>query len=45
MQQALGLFETELRTLPDHPDIIASDNAWVKLVPNTREASMHELTP
>ena len=26
-------------------DIIASDNAWVKLVPNTREASMHELTP
>jgi aspartate-semialdehyde dehydrogenase len=25
--------------------IIASDNAWVKLVPNTREASMHELTP
>ena len=26
-------------------DIIASDNAWVKLVPNTREASMYELTP
>jgi len=26
-------------------DIIASDNAWVKLVPNTREASMHDLTP
>jgi aspartate-semialdehyde dehydrogenase len=26
-------------------DIIASDNDWVKLVPNTREASMHELTP
>ncbi|MEY3980983.1 MAG: aspartate-semialdehyde dehydrogenase [Pseudomonadota bacterium] len=26
-------------------DIIASDNDWVKLVPNTRETSMHELTP
>ncbi len=26
-------------------DIIASHNQWVKLVPNTREASMHELTP
>ncbi len=26
-------------------DIIASDNEWVKFVPNTREASMHELTP
>jgi aspartate-semialdehyde dehydrogenase len=26
-------------------DIIAKDNQWVKLVPNTREASMKELTP
>jgi len=26
-------------------DIIAKDNQWVKFVPNTREASMHELTP
>ncbi len=26
-------------------DIIARDNQWVKFVPNTREASMHELTP
>jgi aspartate-semialdehyde dehydrogenase len=26
-------------------DIIANDNQWVKLVPNTREASMKELTP
>ncbi len=26
-------------------DIIASDNEWVKFVPNTRESSMHELTP
>ena len=25
--------------------MIAADNAWVKLVPNTREASMRELTP
>ena len=26
-------------------DIIASDNEWVKFVPNTREASMQDLTP
>jgi aspartate-semialdehyde dehydrogenase len=26
-------------------DIIASNNSWVKLVPNTREASMKDLTP
>jgi aspartate-semialdehyde dehydrogenase len=26
-------------------DIIANDNQWVKFVPNTREASMHDLTP
>ena len=26
-------------------DIIAKDNQWVKLVPNTREASMKDLTP
>jgi aspartate-semialdehyde dehydrogenase len=26
-------------------DIIASHNQWVKVVPNTREASMHELSP
>ncbi|MCM0043746.1 MAG: aspartate-semialdehyde dehydrogenase [Burkholderiaceae bacterium] len=26
-------------------DIIVSDNEWVKFVPNTREASMHDLTP
>lgn len=26
-------------------DIISSDNPWVKFVSNTREASMHELTP
>jgi aspartate-semialdehyde dehydrogenase len=26
-------------------DIIASHNQWVKVVPNSREASMHDLTP
>jgi aspartate-semialdehyde dehydrogenase len=26
-------------------DIIASANQWVKVVPNTREASMHDLSP
>ena len=26
-------------------DIIASSNQWVKVVPNSREASMHDLTP
>jgi aspartate-semialdehyde dehydrogenase len=26
-------------------DIIASNNRWVKVVPNTREASMRDLTP
>lgn len=25
--------------------MIAADNAWVKVVPNTREATIHELTP
>jgi aspartate-semialdehyde dehydrogenase len=31
--------------LADIEALIAADNAWVKLVPNTREASMRELTP
>lgn len=31
--------------LADVEAMIAADNAWVKLVPNTREASMNELTP
>ena len=31
--------------LADIEAMIADDNAWVKLVPNTREASMRELTP
>jgi aspartate-semialdehyde dehydrogenase len=31
--------------LADIEQMIAADNAWVKLVPNTREASVRELTP
>jgi aspartate-semialdehyde dehydrogenase len=31
--------------LSDIEGLIAHDNAWVKLVPNTREATMRELTP
>jgi aspartate-semialdehyde dehydrogenase len=31
--------------LADVEALIATDNAWVKLVPNTREASVKELTP
>ena len=31
--------------LDEIEQIIAGHNAWVKVVPNTREASMHALTP
>ena len=31
--------------LADVEALIAADNAWVKLVPNTREATMQQLTP
>jgi aspartate-semialdehyde dehydrogenase len=31
--------------LADIEGLIAQDNAWVKLVPNTREASIRQLTP
>jgi aspartate-semialdehyde dehydrogenase len=31
--------------MSDIEALIANDNAWVKLVPNTREASMRDLTP
>jgi aspartate-semialdehyde dehydrogenase len=31
--------------LDEITDIIASNNPWAKVVPNTREASMHDLTP
>jgi aspartate-semialdehyde dehydrogenase len=31
--------------LPDIEQLIAHDNAWVKFVPNTKEATLRELTP
>ena len=31
--------------LHDVEGLIANDNAWVKLVPNNREATMQQLTP
>jgi aspartate-semialdehyde dehydrogenase len=31
--------------LPDVEALIAADNAWVKVVPNNREATMQQLTP
>ncbi len=31
--------------LADIEALIGADNPWVKVVPNTREASMHDLTP
>lgn len=31
--------------LADIESMIANDNAWVKFVPNTREATIHDLTP
>lgn len=31
--------------LADIEQMIAHDNAWVKVVPNTREATIHDLTP
>lgn len=31
--------------LADIEDLISNDNPWVKLVPNTKEATLHELTP
>jgi aspartate-semialdehyde dehydrogenase len=31
--------------LADIEDMIRNDNAWVNLVPNTKDASIHQLTP
>jgi aspartate-semialdehyde dehydrogenase len=31
--------------LPDIEAMIAADNAWVKVIPNTREATIRDLTP
>ena len=43
--QALTIKLRQDVPLDEINDIIASDNQWVKLVPNTREASMQQLTP
>jgi aspartate-semialdehyde dehydrogenase len=43
--QALTLKLTRDVPISDIEAMIASDNAWVKVVPNTREASMQALTP
>ncbi len=43
--QALTIKLNKDVPLDEINDIIASDNEWVKFVPNTREASMHDLTP
>lgn len=43
--QALTIKLTRDVPLDEINDIIASHNQWVKVVPNTREASMHELSP
>jgi aspartate-semialdehyde dehydrogenase len=43
--QALTIKLTRDVPLDEITDIIASHNEWAKVVPNTREASMHELSP
>ena len=43
--QALTLKLTRDVPLDEISDIIASHNQWVKVVPNTREASMRDLSP
>ena len=43
--QALTIKLNKDVPLDEINDIIASHNEWVKVVPNTREASMHELSP
>jgi len=43
--QALTLKLKRDVPLADIEQMIAADNEWVKLVPNTREASVRELTP
>ena len=43
--QALTIKLTRDVPLDDVYDILASANEWVKVVPNEREASMHDLTP
>ena len=43
--QALTIKLTRDVPLDEITDIIASANQWVKVVPNTREASVTELSP
>lgn len=43
--QALTIKLTKDVPLDEINDIIASSNQWVKVVPNTREASMRDLSP
>jgi aspartate-semialdehyde dehydrogenase len=43
--QALTIKLTKDVPLDEITDIIASDNQWAKVVPNTREASMRDLSP
>ncbi|MFC5479548.1 aspartate-semialdehyde dehydrogenase [Massilia suwonensis] len=43
--QALTIKMTKEVPLDEINDIIASHNQWVKVVPNTREASMRDLSP
>ena len=43
--QALTIKLTRDVPLDEINDIIASHNEWVKVVPNTREASVHDLSP
>lgn len=43
--QALTIKLTRNVPLDEIEDMIAQSNPWAKVVPNTREASMHDLTP
>jgi aspartate-semialdehyde dehydrogenase len=43
--QALTVKLNQRVPLADLEAMIAADNAWVKVVPNTREATLRELTP
>jgi len=43
--QALTIKLRQDLPLPEIERLIAADNAWVKLIPNEREASIRELSP
>lgn len=43
--QALTFKLKKELSVADVESIIANDNPWVKVVPNTREATIHDLTP